>query len=120
MGKLISRIMAIALLGVWFSMVYSGNFPPQHRSVGIQSPDSSWGNVIFFVLYVLCSELGKHLDEHPMADYACPIYCDTDHKHIRRSHERITPTEQKSNQEADPELRGPIVLADRKRQEGDL
>ena len=113
MGKFNNRIMAIIFMACWCSMVYTGDWRPEHRGMGIKSSNTSWGKVIFFVLYVLCNELGDHLDEHPMGDYACPSYCDADHIHIRRSHEGIIPTDEKPNQETDPKLRGSIVLADR-------
>ena len=50
---------------------------PQRGGVGNDTPESSCGKIIFFLLYVGLSELGKTLDE----GYLCPGYCGIDHKH---------------------------------------
>jgi hypothetical protein len=91
-------------------MVYTGDRYTEYRGVVTESPDTSWGKVIYFVLYVVCNEAGKYLDIHPMGDYTCPDYCDVDHKHIRRPDERISPEESEPNQEGDPRYDGSIII----------
>ena len=80
MGKFSSRIMAIIFMACWCSMVYTGDRYTEYRGVVTESPDTSWGKVIYFVLYVVLNEVGKYLDRHPMGGYTCPDYCDVDHK----------------------------------------
>ena len=80
--------------------------------MGVQSSDSAWGDLIFFVIFVVCTETGKYLEKHPMGDYACPHYCEVDHKHTRRQDERPVQKEKKSNQKRDPEHDGPVIIAD--------
>tara|TARA_Y100000310_G_C20553266_1_gene749219 strand:+ start:413 stop:760 length:348 start_codon:yes stop_codon:yes gene_type:complete len=115
MGKFVSGLMAIAVLGIWCSLVYPSDIRPQHRGVGVQQTDSSWGDVIYFVLYVLCMELGKHLDRHPMGDYTCPDYCEVKHKHIRSMDEEPPQEETQPDKERDPAVHGPVILADGER-----
>jgi hypothetical protein len=76
MGKFGHRITGVILLVVWCSMVCAGDWGPQHRSVGTNSSDP--GEIVFFILYVIAMEFGKKLDKN----YICPVYCDTNHKHI--------------------------------------
>ena len=58
-------------------MASYGYWMPEYRGVGNDTPESSWGKVIYFLLYVGLSELGKTLDK----GYICPGYCGIDHKH---------------------------------------
>jgi len=109
MGKLSNRIVAIIFMACWCSMVYTGDRYTEYRGVVTESPDTSWGKVIYFVLYVVCTEVGKYLDRHPMGGYTCPDYCDVDHKHIRRQDERIPPEEIEPYQEGDPKHDGSII-----------
>ena len=111
MGKLNNRIVAFILMACWCSLVYTGNRGPQHRGMVTESADTSWGKVIYFVLYVVLNEVGKYLDRHPMGGYTCPDYCDVDHKHIRRSDERIVPEEKEPDQEGDPKHDGSVIAS---------
>jgi len=75
MVKLRDRIIAIVLLVVWCTMVCAGDSNPQYRDVVINTSDS--GKIIFFIIYVILSEIGKKLDK----GYVCPVYCSIDHIH---------------------------------------
>jgi hypothetical protein len=111
MGKLNNRIVAFILMACWCSLVYTGDWRPEHRGVVTESPDTSWGKVIFFVLYVVLNEVGKYLDEHSMGGYTCPDICDVDHKHIRRPDERIVPEETEPHQEGAPKHDGSVIAS---------
>ena len=111
MGKLNNRIMTIIFMACWCSMVYTGDRYTEYRGVVTESPDTSWGKVIYFVLYVVLNEVGKYLDRHPMGGYTCPDYCDVDHKHIRRQGERLLPEEKEPDQEGDPKHDGSVIAS---------
>ena len=72
-----SRWFKLLLLCSWCWLAPYGDSMPERRSVGNDTPESSWGKVIYFLLYVGLSELGKALDK----EYMCPDYCGADHKH---------------------------------------
>jgi hypothetical protein len=82
----------------------------EHWRVVTEPPDKTWGKVVYFVLYVTCSEIGKHLDRNPMGGYQCPAYCDVDHKHIRRNDETA---KEESDKEADDSIYRPVTIAGR-------
>ena len=111
MGKLSNRIVVFIFMACWFSMVYTGDWRTQHRGMVIESEDTSWGKVVYFVLYIAVNEVGKYLDRHPMGGYTCPDYCDVDHRHIRRSDERIIPEEKEPDQEGDPKHDGSVIAS---------
>ena len=77
MAKPGSRFLKLLLLCSWCWMASYGYSMPEHRGVGDVQTESSWGKVIYFLLYVGLSELGKTLDK----GYLCPGYCGIDHKH---------------------------------------
>ena len=72
-----NRLFKLLLLCSWCWLAPYGDSMPERRGVGDVQTESSWGKVIFFLLYVGLSELGKALDK----EYLCPDYCGTDHKH---------------------------------------
>ena len=83
MGKLNSRTMAIACLGIWCTFLCATDFNSQRRSVEFHTPDT--GELVFFVLYVIMGEIGKKLDKN----YRCPDYCEVKHKHMYAEKELI-------------------------------
>ena len=72
-----SRFLKLLLLCSWCWMAPYGDSLPERRSVGNVQTESTWGELIYFLLYVGLSELGKKLDK----GYVCPGYCGVDHKH---------------------------------------
>ena len=58
-----SRFLKLLLLCSWCWMAPYGNSVHERGSVGNDTPESSWGKVIYFLLYVGLSELGKTLDK---------------------------------------------------------
>ena len=93
-------------------MVWAGDWNPQHRSVGINTPDT--GKIIFFIIYVILGELGKKLDK----GYQCPVYCEVNHKH--RIIEYDTQREQGTNEETGEKLDGSDVIAGREQSESGI
>ena len=71
------RSVKYILLCSWCWLAPYGDSMPERRGVGNDTPESSWGKVIYALLYVGLSELGKTLDK----GYLCPDYCGVDHKH---------------------------------------
>jgi len=76
------------LLFSWCWMVPTDNWEHQHRSLGYDSQENSWGSIVTFLLYVAVNEYSKYLDTHPGGKYACPNYCEVDHKHIKTETEK--------------------------------
>ena len=54
-----------------------GDSMPERRGMGNDTTESACGKIIFFLLYVGLSELGKTLDNN----YICPGYCGIKHLH---------------------------------------
>ena len=104
--------MAYIFMALWVTFLYPVNRGIEYRGMGPESPDSSWGKIIFFVVYVVLNELGKKLDKNPQAEYACPSYCDVDHIHIRRNNE--AETKSKPDPKRYDGVYGPTIHADRK------
>ena len=105
MGKLNGRIMAIAFLVVWCTMVCAGDRRTEYRGVVINTPDT--GKIIYFIIYVLISEYGKKLDK----EYICPVYCEVNHKHIYGKNE--VKIKQGIDEKADTLLFRPVITANR-------
>ena len=63
------RIMAIILLGTWFTMVYAGDRMLEYSSMGIYTSQEDIGEIVLFVLYVVVNEIGKVLDKGAI----CPV-----------------------------------------------
>ena len=82
MVKSRSWIVKLLLLCSWSWLVPNGNWGPQHRGMGYDSQENSWGTIITFILYVAVNEFGNYLDKNPGRGYACPLNCGVDHKHI--------------------------------------
>ena len=112
MVKLNNRIIAVILLVVWCTMVYAGNWSPQHRGVVANTSDA--GKIVFFVIYVILGEIGKKLDK----GYICPVYCEVNHKH--RIVEYDTQRKQGTDEKTDQELDGSVIIADRQQSEGSV
>ena len=95
MDKLINRVGTIALLVVWVTLVCAGDWHPQYRSMGINT-SSDAGKIVFFITYVILSEVGKKLDKGAK----CPVYCGVNHKH--RMIEYDIQKEERIDKETDP------------------
>jgi len=76
MGKLNHRLVSIALLGIWCTFLSSANFNSQYR--GLVPNKEDVGKIVYFILYIAISEIGKKMDKN----YRCPRHCEVDHKHI--------------------------------------
>ena len=88
----------------------------EYRSVGVYSQAfninaEDRGEITFFLVYVILSEIGKDLDNN----YTCPVYCGVDHKHRRKCTD-----EEQTYYEAVNGLHGPAVSNDRKQSESYL
>ena len=105
MGKLNGRIMAIAFLVVWCTMVCAGDRRTEYRGVVINTPDT--GEIVFFIIYVIIGEYAKKLD----CGYRCPVYCEVNHKHIYGKNE--VKIKQGIDEKADTLLFRPVITANR-------
>jgi len=112
MGKLNSRLIGLILLVAWCSMVCAANSNPKYRGVFISEEDA--GDIAFFVLFVIISEIGKKLDKN----YICPVYCEVNHKH--RIIENDTKKKQSTDKKAPTERDRPVDIADRQQPESSI
>ena len=114
MDKPCSRVIQYILLCWIWIMANDVSWCSEYRSVGIYSQNISSedkGEITYFLIYVIFSEIGKKLDNN----YTCPVYCDVNHKHRRKCTD-----EEEIYYEAAKELHRPTIFNDRKQSKGDI
>ena len=86
----ISRVLKLLLLLYWLFLSVTPLRCSEYGSMGVYYWSEDKGqetllNIALGLFYLGLVKLGDYLDEHPMAGYTCPDYCEVDHKHYRET-----------------------------------
>ena len=108
-GRWLLQLILLCLLWELGSILHRSH---EHSSLGIHQAgivsEEDLGEIVFFVLYVVVSEILKRLD----SGYRCPLYCEVKHKHIY--------AKKKSHIQGVDRVPRPDELEDREQPESDI